>query len=143
MQRVFLVKDDEPFASAKVLDDVGRGLFWDPVRRYFVLQKQPTRDRGVPSRVPLDRYAIGCSGATVEIDPNMLRRLQPIRDENATYVMSAKGDLIVGSQVEESFAHEITVFYGDKTSRISAPASYADCPDVACEPLYEFIGPGP
>ena len=35
------------------------------------------------------------------------------------------------------------MFYGDNISRISAPESYAGCPDVACEPLYAPISPGP
>lgn len=92
LRQYFLVKDDEPFASATPLEGVGRGLFWDPVRRHFIVQRQPPRDFGPRARDPLDRYAIDCSGATGAMDAELARRLEPIRDENATYEMSRKGD---------------------------------------------------
>jgi hypothetical protein len=142
LQQYFLVKDDEPFASAKPIENVGRGLFWDPVRRHFVVQKQRYRHLGYPSVDPLDRYAIDCAGDAVSADAELARRLEPIKDENATYVISRKGDLIVRFQKDQSLADEITVFYGDKVGRISAPEDYSDCPDPVCEPLYVSISPG-
>jgi hypothetical protein len=141
LRQSFLVKDDEPFASAKALDDLGRGLYWDPVRRYFVAQKESHRTRGYPPSDPLSRYAIDCSGAAVTLDADLIRRLEPIKDENAIYVISRKGDLIVESQRGDSLARDITVFFGDKIDRISAPESYADCPDLVCEPFYIPISP--
>ena len=101
---LFLVKDNEPFASAPPVEGIGRGLFcWDPVRRNFVVQKEAHRDRGERARQPLDRSAIDCSGATLALDADWARRLAPIQDENAMYVISPKGDLIVRSQLEGHF----------------------------------------
>lgn len=139
LRRHFLVKDEEPFASAKPIE-IGRGLFWDPLRRHFVVQKEPRRALGFPSRDSLERYAIDCSGETLPLDTDMLRRLEPIKDENARYLISRKGDLIVGAQ-KPTGADEITVFYGDNVSRINAPESYAFCPDLGCDPFYIPISP--
>jgi hypothetical protein len=141
LSQFFIVKDDEPFASAKALDGIGRGLFWDPVRRHFVVQKQATSNVGYRAKQALDRYAIDCSGAMVAMDPEVIRRLEPIRDENATYVMSRKGDLLVGARKERSTEDVITVFIGDKTSYIKPPETYVPCPDLGCDPDYEYIEP--
>ncbi len=141
LSQYFIVKDEQPFSSSKALDGVGRGLFWDPVRRHFVVQKQPPSNVGYRARQPLDRYAIDCSGATVAMDAEVIRRLEPIRDESATYVMSHKGDLLVAARKEHSEEDVITVFNGDKTSHINPPEHYTPCPDLGCDPFYEHIFP--
>ena len=139
----FLVNDDEPFASAKRLDGVGRALFWDPVRHRFVLQTQPYRVLGRTKDNPLERRALDCSGQMGEIDAELARRLAPITDENATYSVSRKGDLVVSWEKVGSHETEIVVFHGAQTDRIVAGQSFAGCPDLACEPFYEMLFAGP
>jgi len=142
-RRLFLVNDREPFESAKPLDGIGRGLFWDPLRHHFVVQTQQSRALGLVKAEPLDRHALDCSGQIRAIDAELGRRLAPITDENATYFMSRKGDLVVGWEKAGSQEPEIVVFHGGQTDRINAAQSFEGCPDPACEPTYEMLFAGP
>ena len=138
-----LVRDNEPFASAKPLDGVGRALFWDAARRNFVVQKEQRRRLGLPTGKPLDRYGINCSGESVALDAETSRRLDSIIDENATYVMSSKGDLLVQAQSADSDAEVVSVFRDKTTKHISPIGSYEFCPDFGCPPLYPPVDAGP
>jgi hypothetical protein len=143
LRQFFLVNDREPFESAKPLDGIGRVLFWDPLRHHFVVQTQQRRVLGVVKDPPLDRHALDCAGQTGEIDAELGRRLASITDDNAMYSMSRKGDLVVSWQKAASQEPEIVVFHDGRTDRISAAQSFANCPDLACEPDYEFLAAGP
>jgi hypothetical protein len=139
LRELFLVSDREPFESAKRLDGVGRGLFWDPLRHHFVVQTQQPRALGLATDKALDRHSLDCSGQIREIETDLARRLAPITDENATYRMSRKGDLIVGQDKAGSQEPEIVVLHGGRTDRISAEQSIAGCPDISCEPFYGLL----
>jgi hypothetical protein len=143
LRPLFLVDDREPFESAKPLDGIGRGLFWDPLRHHFVVQTQQPRALGLVKDEPLDRHALDCSGQLREIDAELDRRLAPITDENATYSMSRKGDLVVRWEKPGSKEPEIVVFHAGQTDRISAAQSFSVCPDLGCEPTYELLFAGP
>jgi hypothetical protein len=138
LRQLFLVNDREPFESAKPLHGIGRALFWDPLRHHFVVQTRPPRELGLVKDEPLDRHALDCSGQIREIDAELGRGLAQITDENATYKVSRKGDLVV-SWENAGQQPEIVVFHGGQTSRLSAPPSLAGCPDLGCEPTYQLL----
>ena len=143
-RQLFLVNDREPFKSAKPLDDIGRGLFWDPLRHHFVVQTQQFRVLGLAKGEPLDRHALDCSGQIREIDAELGRRLAPISDEkrNVLHVAQGRSRRVVGEKAG-SQEPEIVVFHGGQTERISAAQSFAGCPDLSCEPTYEMLFAGP
>ena len=126
VQLFLLVKDGEPFESAKRVDGVGRALFWDPLRQYFVIQTDK----------PLHRKAVDCAGNMRELDADLARRLNAITDVNAHYSASPQGHLAVTWNIDGGQEPQVIVFHGDRISRIAAPSSYAGCPDLACEPFY-------
>jgi hypothetical protein len=143
LQQLFLVNDGEPFESARPLEGIGRGLYWDPLRKQFVVQKDPYRILGMPGRVELGRHALDCSGQQHELDIELSRRLALITDENAQYRMSPQGDLSIGLQKADGQEQEIIVFHGDQVHRIAALQSFALCPDLGCEPYYDPLFAGP
>ena len=143
VQQMFLVNDDEPFESAKRVSDVGRALFWDPLRRHFVIQKEPVRVLGLSRSVPLDRKALDCSGKMRDLDAELDRRLALVTDENAHYSISRQGDLAVGWELAGNQEPEIIVFHGDRVHRIASRRSYASCPDMGCEPFFAPLFAGP
>jgi len=143
LQQIFLVNDREPFESARRLEGIGRGLFWDPVRKSFVVQTKPHRALGVPGSDPLERKTLDCSGQTGELDAELRRRLALITDENAQFHVSRQGHLAVGSEKAGSGEQEIVVFRGEQIQRIAARQSFASCPDLHCEPFYELLFAGP
>jgi hypothetical protein len=143
LREVFLVNDSEPFEAAKPVDGIGRGLFWDPLRHYFVIQTQQYRVLGLPKAESLERRALDCSGRIREIDVELGRRLAPITDENARYSLSRQGDLLVSWEKPRSEETEIVVFHGAQTDRISAGQSFAGCAEMICEPMYEMLFVGP
>lgn len=139
LRQLFLVKDHEPFTSAKPLEGIGRALFWDPVRRYFVVQKEPYRVIHLPGSEPLDHRALDCSGQMRELDAEQADRLAVITDENAHYLISRQGKLLVGWQKAGSEEPEILVFQGSRIDRIASRQSFELCPDLGCEPLYDLL----
>lgn len=143
LRQFFLVDDREPFESAKPVNGIGRVLFWDPLRHHFVVQAQQHRALGLVKDEPLVRHALDCSGRISEMDAELGRRLAPITDENATYFMSRKGDLVVGWEKAGNQEPEIVVFHDGQTGLISAAQSFAGCPDLGCEPTYQLLFAGP
>jgi hypothetical protein len=129
--KLLLVNDDEPFQSAKRLDGIARGLYWDPLRQHFVVQKE----RGA-SLAPLERFGIDCAGQRVDIDAQSQRRIAQIEDEAATYAMSSKGDLLVRAEMAGTRSDAITAFYGANVARIESSPGYFGCPHLGCEPSY-------
>ena len=143
VQQMFLVNDREPFESAKRLDAIGRALFWDPLRHYFVVQKEPSRVLGLSRNTRLDRTALDCAGNMRVLDAELNQRLELVTDENAHYSISHQGHLAVGWQIAGSQEEEIIVFHGDRVHRIAARQGYASCPDLDCEPYYVPLFAGP
>ncbi len=143
LQQIFLVNDDEPFESAKPVAGVGRALFWDPLRRYFVIQKEPFRALGLSRNAPLDRKALDCAGNLRDLDAELDQRLALVTDENARYSVARQGHLAVGWDKGGSREPEIIVFQGDRVHRIASQRSYAYCPDLGCEPFYLPLLAGP
>jgi hypothetical protein len=138
-QLMWLFRDEDPVGTAKPVTDVGQVLYWNPVGKYFVTQKQLPVDRGPRHSRTLERSRLTCSGEVAPLPDDDARRLANVTYINATYLSLPNGDLLVASELEdpdEGGAGELLVFRGSRVDRVG-PFSVSNpfCPDLACVPL--------
>ena len=129
----FLARDTGPFTEALPLEGPLVPLFWNPVGRYFVVQRGPWMEVPPAPEVPPERFAVDCRGAHVPIDAQLQARLAHARDHQTRFWMSSRGDLMAWSSAYG--ANGIHVFRGDAHDLIRAPETMAFCPDLGCEPF--------
>jgi hypothetical protein len=138
-QLMWLFGDLDPVGTAKPVEDVGRILYWNPVGKYFVTQKQLSVDRGPRHSTVLERSRLTCSGEVGPLADDDARRLANVTYINATYMPLPNGDLLVASELQdpdEGGAGELFVFRGSRMDRVGPfSVSAPDCPDLACVPF--------
>jgi len=135
----WVFRDEDPVGTAKPVEGVGRILYWNPVGKYFVTQKQVHVDVGPKHSDVLERSRLTCSGELATLPGEDAERLANVTYMSASYLPLPNGDLVVASKVadpDEGGAGELLVFQGDGVQR-AGPFSLQmpDCPDLSCVPL--------
>jgi hypothetical protein len=130
--RVLLFRDDDPVASAKVID-VGRVLYFDAQRNHFVAQRESMLLTHRFSDT-LHRLALNCAGEEVPLEPAEVARLAQVKQQDATFMPSSRGDLLVNTKLRESTLTDLVLlFHGDEVTRIGPDyRPQRNCPDLSC-----------
>jgi hypothetical protein len=131
--RHWLMRDEDPINSAKVVEGFSRVLYWNPVGKYFVTQA-PKLDR------KLNHSRLSCSGEVSPLPPDEAARLATVTDTYATYLALADGTLVAANKSGEEGTGqgtELLVFREGRSMERIGPFSVdlPPCPDLACEPL--------
>jgi hypothetical protein len=138
-QLMWIFRDESPIATARPVEGVGRVLYWDPVGKYFVTQKQVYLDGQARHSTAPERSRLTCSGEVVPLAVEEASRLANVTYMNATYLPLPNGDLVVASESQDQdsgLAGELLVFRGSGMDRIGPfSVPYPDCPDLACAQL--------
>jgi hypothetical protein len=137
-QLMWLFRDDDPVATAKPLEGVGRILYWNPVGKYFVTQKEPYFDPGPRHSPALQRSRLNCSGDLAALTGQEATRLANVTYLTARYLRLPNGDLVVASEVadqNQGGAGELLVFRDNSVERIGPFSVQSPCPDLGCVPL--------